>query len=287
MTHEMKNKVILITGATNGIGKATALALARKAATLVIVGRNPEKTRQVASEIAQQSGNPAVDFLLADLSVLSQVRSLAEAFKQKYSRMDVLINNAGSHFSNRQLTADGYERTFSFNHLSYFLLTHEFLDLVKGSAPARIINVSSAAHTLGPLNFDDLMSTNYGMMGFRAYSQSKLANIMFTYELARRLDGTGVTVNALHPGAVNTGFAKNNSGWMRFTMNLFGYFSLTPEAGALTSIYLASSPTVSGVNGKYFDKCKPVSSSPASYDQAAQQRLWALSEELTGIKYPV
>lgn len=283
MNNEMKDKVVLITGATNGIGKITALELAKKGAKVVIVGRNAAKTAATLSEIRSQSGNSGVDSLLADLSSQAQVRSLAEEFKQKYQRLDVLVNNAGAVFSQRQETVDGYEMTFAFNHLSCFLLTNLLLDLVKASAPSRIVNVSSAAHTFGPLNFDDLMSTHYGMAGFKAYGQSKLANVMFTYELARRLEGTGVTVNVLHPGVVNTGFGKNNQGIMNLALKVFGLFSLTPEQGAQTSIYLASSPEVAGVSGKYFDHCKPVASSKASYDQAAQNRLWEISEKLTGL----
>ena len=283
MTNEMNGKVVLVTGATNGIGKVTALELAKKGATVVIVGRNPEKTAAIVAELQQQSGNPAVDCLLADLSQMTQVRRLASEFKQKYNRLDVLVNNAGSHYSKRQVTADGYELTFAFNHLAYFLLTLLLLDLLKASAPARIVNVSSIAHQVGPLNFDDLMSVKYGMVGFRAYGQSKLANIMFTYDLARRLEGTGVTVNVLHPGSVNTGFAKNNRGIWRVVMGLISHFSLTPEQGAQTSIFLASSPEVAGVSGKYFDRCRAVPSSSASYDRVAQQRLWSVSEELTGL----
>jgi len=283
MTNEMNGKVVLVTGATNGIGKVAALELAKKGASVTIVGRSAEKTAAAAAEIRQASGSSAVEFLLADLSVMAQVRRLAGEFLQKHNRLDVLVNNAGAYFSQRQLSADGYEMTFALNHLSYFLLTGLLLDLLKASAPARIVNVSSAAHTMGPLDFNDLMTEDYGMAGFKAYGRSKLANVMFTYELARRLEGTGVTVNALHPGGVNTGFGKNNTGLVKAAMKIFGRFSLTAEQGAQTTIYLASSPEVNGVSAKYFDKCKAVASSEASYDLAAQRKLWEISEKLIAV----
>jgi NAD(P)-dependent dehydrogenase (short-subunit alcohol dehydrogenase family) len=281
---EMDGKTVLITGATNGIGKVAALELAKKGATVVIVGRNQTKTTETVTEIKAQSGNPNIEMIVADLSSIAEVRKVADAFKAKHSRLDVLINNAGAIFSSRQETVDGYEMTFAFNHLAYFLLTNLLLDTLKASAPARIINVSSDAHTGGKINFDDLNAKNgYGMAGMSAYSNSKLENIMFTYELARRLEGTGVTANVLHPGLVNTGFNKNNGGLMRFVMGILGAFSLSPEQGADTIIYLASSPDVEGVTGKYWDKRKAVKSIDASYDVSAQQRLWTVSAQMTGL----
>ena len=281
---EMDGKTVLITGATNGIGKVAALELAKKGATVVIVGRNPAKTAETVAEIKAQSGNSNVDSIVADLSSMAEVRKVAEAFKAKHSRLDVLINNAGAIFADRQETVDGYEMTFAFNHLAYFLLTNLLLDTLRASAPSRIVSVSSDAHTGGKINFDDLNAKNsYGMLGMSAYSNSKLANVMFTYELARRLEGTGVTANVLHPGLVNTGFAKNNGGLMRFAMRILASFSLTPEQGADTIIYLASSPDVEGVTGKYWDKRKAVKSIDASYDVSAQQRLWTVSQQLTGL----
>ncbi len=282
--NELNGKTILITGATNGIGKVAALELARKGATVAIVGRDPQKTAQTVGEIREQSGNQAVDGLVADLSSLADIRRLADEYRQKYSRLDVLVNNAGGIFANRQLTADGYERTFALNHLAYFLLTNLLLDMLKASAPARIINVSSRSHLGAALNFDDLQNQqHYGIGGGQAYGQSKLANVLFTYELARRLAGSGVTVNAVHPGAVATGFGENNAGAMRFAMRVFHLFALTPEQGADTIVYLASSPDVEGVTGKYWVNRKPMSSSPASYDEAAQKRLWAASAQMTGL----
>lgn len=284
MSDSMQGKVVFITGATNGIGKVTALELAKKGATVVIVGRDAEKTETTVQEIRSASHNDKVEYLLADLSSISEVRRLAEEFKQKYPRLDVLINNAGMYFATREETVDGYERTFALNHLAYFLLTNLLLEVLKSSAPSRIINVSSAAHRTAVLDFNDLQSKNYGMAGFRAYGLSKLANIMFTYKLARMLKGSGVTVNALHPGGVNTGFGKNNGGLMKLAMNIFGSFSLTPEQGAETSIYLASSPQVEGVSGEYFYQCKPIRSTEISYDEAAQDKLWEISKQMTGLE---
>src|SRR6266545_3993807 len=197
----MNGKICLITGGTNGIGKSTAQGLARMGATVVIVGRNAQKTSRVVEEIRAASGNKNVDSLLADLSSQQEVRRLAREFKSKYSRLHVLLNNAGGFFMRRQLSVDGIEMTFAFNHLAYFLLTNLLLDTVKASAPARIINVSSAAHKSGKIEFDNLQGER-SYNGFAAYGNSKLANILFTIELARRLEGTSITVNALHPGMV-------------------------------------------------------------------------------------
>ncbi len=281
--HQMNGKVVLVTGATNGIGKVTALELAKKGARVVITGRNLDKTRNTAGEIRMKSGNPDVDCLVADLSSQAQVRQLANDFRQRYNRLDVLVNNAGAIFGHRQVTIDGYEMTFAFNHLAYFLLTNLLLDRLQASAPARIVNVSSAAHLMAQLDFNDLQTVHYRYGGYQAYGRSKLANVMFTYALARRLEGTGVTANALHPGVVNTGFGKNNGGMMRLAMNAFSRFQITPEEGAQTSIYLASSPDVEGVSGKYFADSQPARSSPVSYDEAAQTRLWETSAAMTGL----
>jgi NAD(P)-dependent dehydrogenase (short-subunit alcohol dehydrogenase family) len=290
MANEMKDKIVLVTGATNGIGQVTALDLAKMGATVVIVGRNRAKTEATVSEIKTRSGNENVDFVLGDLSVIAEVQHIADAFKERYSQLHVLVNNAGAVFSSRQLTADGYEMTFALNHLNYFLLTHLLLDTLKASAPARIVNVSSDAHRFGggSLNFDNLQGDkSYSMGGFGVYGQSKLCNIMFTYELARRLQGTNVTVNALHPGNVRTGFGHNNRGIMDMVTNLFQMFGLTPEQGADTIIFLASSSDVEGISGQYFDKRKAVRSSDGSYDEAAQKRLWAISEDMTTVKISV
>ncbi len=281
---ELSGKTILITGGTNGIGEAAALELARKGAEIIIVGRTPAKTQFVVNQIRSASGNPSIEGLIADLSSMAQVRQLAQSYRQKHAHLHVLINNAGAIFANRLVTADGYERTFALNHLSYFLLTNLLLDMIKSDAPARIVNVSSRAHERSQLNFDDLQNERmYPYGGYRAYGQSKLANVLFTYELARRLAGTGVTVNALHPGTVATGFGVNNRGAMRLGMQIFHQFALTPMQGADTVVYLASSPEVEGITGKYWTLRKQVQSSPESYDEEAQKRLWTLSTQLVGL----
>lgn len=280
----MDGKVVLITGATNGIGKVAALELAKQGAQIVLVGRNPAKTEATVSEIKAQTGSSTVEGLIADLSSLAEIRKLADQFRQRYSRLDVLINNAGAFYASRQESVDGFELTFALNHLSYFLLTNLLLDMLKASAPARIVNVSSSAHLGAALNFSDLQSRqSYAMGGFRTYSDTKLENILFTYELARRLAGTGVTVNALHPGRVATGFGHNNSGVARLFIGLLDRFAITPEQGADTILYLASSPDVEGVTGKYWDKRKAIQSSAASYNEADQKRLWEVSAQMTGI----
>jgi len=280
----MNGKVVLITGATNGIGRVAALELAEMGATVIVVGRDAARTEATIHEIKQQTGSSAVDQIVADLSPMAEVRRAAEEFKSRYKRLDVLVNNAGAVFRQRQETVDGYEMTFALNHLAYFLLTNLLLDLLKTSAPSRIVNVSSDAHTSGKMNFDDLHSQrSYGQMGFAPYGNSKLANVLFTYELARRLQGTGVTANVLHPGFVASGFGRNNRGLMDLAMRVLHRFAISPEEGAQTIIYLASSPAVEGVSGKYFYKSKAVQSSPASYDEAAARRLWEMSEQMVGL----
>ncbi|MCB8966722.1 MAG: SDR family oxidoreductase [Ardenticatenaceae bacterium] len=278
----MQGKICMVTGANAGIGKETALALARMGATVVMVARNAERGAAALADVRHQSGNGQVTLLLADLSSQASIRQLVTDFHAKYDRLHVLVNNAGAIFMQRQETVDGLEMTFALNHLNYFLLTNLLLDTLKASAPARIVNVSSGAHYGGQIAFDDLqLRQNYRV--FAAYSMSKLANVMFTYELARRLAGTGVTANCLHPGFVGSNFAKNNGLLARLTMVLMRPFALSPEKGAETSIYLASSAAVDGVSGKYFTRKKPQKSSSASYDEAAAQRLWAVSAELTGL----
>ncbi|MGB3632875.1 MAG: SDR family oxidoreductase [Rubrobacteraceae bacterium] len=280
---DMQSKACLVTGATSGLGQVTARELARKGATVVMVGRSRQKAETTVDEIKSQTGNENVEYLLADLSSQQEIRNLAGEFKARHERLDVLVNNAGAVFSEYGETVDGIERTFAVNHLNYFLLTNLLLDTLRSCAPSRIVNVASGAHQGAELDFDDLGTRqNYGFM--RAYGRSKLANVMFTYGLARRLEGTGVTANALHPGAVATGIGTNNKVWyVRPALALFRLFSTTPEKGAETSIYLASSPEVEGVTGQYFANKKPVASSKASYDEAAAKRLWHVSEDLTGL----
>lgn len=279
----MKGKVFLVTGANAGIGKATAVGLAKTGARVVMVCRNQDKGEAARAEIVAESGNKDVDLLIADLSAQRSIRQLAQDFNAKYERLDVLVNNAGGVFSSRMVTEDGLEYTFAFNHLGYFLLTHLLLDKIKASAPARIVNVSSGAQANGRINFDDLQGEqNYS--GFSAYSQSKLANVLFTYELARQLDGSGVTANVLHPGVVRTNFGRDMMSFpFKVVIRLLAPFMASPEKGARTPIYLATSPEVAGVTGKYFVNEKEKKSSPISYDTAVAQRLWRVSEELTGL----
>ena len=276
---DMRGKVVLVTGATGGIGLITAEALAQVGATVVIVGRNAAKTQEVVSQLRAKTMNANVDSILADLSAMHQVRQAAETFKQKYDRLDVLVNNAGAVFSDRIITTDGYEMTFALDHLNYFYLTQQLQDVLLQSAPARIVNVSSDAHRTGHINFDDLMGERK-FSAFSAYSQAKLANVLFTYELAQRLEGTGVTANALHPGFVATGFGRNNGGWMGWLMPFVQVVAMSPEKGAATSIYLASAPEVQDVTGKYFAKQAQARSNGESYDVDIQRRLWDVSEEL-------
>jgi NAD(P)-dependent dehydrogenase (short-subunit alcohol dehydrogenase family) len=268
-----------VTGGTNGIGKSTALELARIGATVVLVGRDAQKTSEVVQEIRAASGNPKVDSLLADLSSQQEVRRLAHEFKNKYSQLHVLLNNAGAVFMQRQLSADGVEMTFALNHLASFLLTKLLLDTIKASAPARIINVSSNAHTTGKIEFDNLQGErNYSP---RVYENSKLANILFTMELARRLEGTGVTVNALHPGFTATGFAKNNGSVMATLVSIFvPLVARSPAKGAETSIFLASSPSVEGMTGKYFYDSRVIAAAPQSTDLVVARKLWVASTEM-------
>ena len=279
-------KICMVTGATSGIGEVTARALAQMGATVIVVGRSAERGAAALNRIKQATGNSSVELMLADLSAQAQVRQLAQQFKRKYQRLDVLVNNAGAVFTKRQESVDGIEMTFALNHLGYFLLTNLLLDRLKvEDTPARIVNVSSAAHQRARMNFEDLQSRQ-GYDGWSAYGQSKLANLLFTYELAR-LEGTGVTVNALHPGVVATNFGESNRGVARLVMKSVHTVALSPAEGAQTVIYLASSPDVEGVTGKYFVKEKAVQSSEASYDQVAAQRLWQVSEELAGLAVSV
>jgi retinol dehydrogenase 14 len=276
----MDGQTVLVTGGTGGIGKATATGLAAMGARVGITGRDTARTRAAAAEIAAASGNPAVDPFPADMSSQGEVRRLAGQILTAYPRLDVLVNNVGGFWATRRLTADGLEYTFAVNHLAPFLLTGLLLDRLTVGAPARIVTVSSGAHATGKIDFADLQGERR-YSGQRAYSQSKLANVMFTYELARRLGGTGVTATVLHPGVVRTGFAAEDPSpmWKAF-LPLVRLFLKTPEKGAATSIYLASSPAVDGVTGTYFADRKPKKSSPASYDTAAAARLWQVSADL-------
>ena len=288
--HAMIGKRILITGATTGIGKQAALELATMGAELVIVGRDEIKTRKVSIDIKRTSGNSNVDLLVADLSSIDEIRRIAADYREKYQRLDILLNNAGASFSQFQTSVDGYEMTFALNHLSYYLLTNLLLNVVKLTAQehgeARIINVSSSAHKSAPregLQLEDLRGGSR-FRAFRAYGGSKLANVLFTYEMARRLGDTNVTVNAVHPGLVNTGFGDNMSGLMRHLFKLMKVSAgRSPRKGAETLVYLASSPDVAGISGKYWFDKKQLRSSAISYDRSQQTALWEYSADATGV----
>lgn len=282
----MQGKICLVTGATSGIGKATALGLAQMGASVVIVSRDREKGEAVQREIKTESRNDAVDLLLADLSSQESIRQLVDNFLERYTKLHVLINNAGTVSLRRRETVDGLETTFAVNQLAPFLLTNLLLDVIKASAPSRIINVSSNSHEAGYIKMDDLQSEkHYRFM--RAYGQSKLALVLFTYELARRLQGTGVTANCLHPGFVATNIGQDGSGPVgRALVNLiFSSLGISPEEGAKTTIFLATSPEVEGVTGKYFVKSIPKRSVPVTYDETLQRQLWEESARL--VKLPV
>jgi len=278
----MKDKVVLVTGANSGIGRAASLALAKMGATVVMVARNQEKGEAARSEIIRESQNSSVDLLLADLSSLESVRQLATEFQKKYAKLHVLINNAGLFNQRRHVTMDGYEDTFATNYLAPFLLTNLQLDLLKASAPSRIINVSSVGHYNGHINFDDLnLEKEYG--GWKAYGQSKLALVLFTHKLAKKLQGTGVTVNSVHPGTVATNIWSRPLGPVGFIMALPKLFMTTPKQGAETIVYLASSPDAKDLNGEYLEKLKVKKSSDESYNEEIAQRLWDVSAKLTGL----
>jgi NAD(P)-dependent dehydrogenase (short-subunit alcohol dehydrogenase family) len=277
----MGGKVALVTGGTSGIGKATAMALSAMGSDVVVVGRDRERGERAAAEIRAQTGG-RVDLALADLSSQAEVRAFAEEFERRYDRLDVLVNNAGLVQSTRTETADGLESTFAINHLAPFLLTNLLLGMLQQSVPSRVVTVSSEAERWGNIDFDDLQSKkNY--RGFPVYGMTKLANIMFTYELAERLKGMGVAATCMHPGAVNTRFGTNNRGPMTILFRAFKPFMRTPEQGADTVIWLAYSPDVEGVSGRYYSDRKPIEPKKIANDPAARRRLWEESERLTGL----
>ncbi len=280
MTAAMEGKVCLITGATSGVGKAAALRLAEMGATIIGVGRDRDRCRLATTEIQQASGNPAVEYLLADLSDQDQVRLLADEFLSKNTRLDVLINNAGAFFLRRKVSAQGFEMTWALNHLSYFLLTNLLLERIMKSSPARIVNVASGSHYRGKINFDDLNLTR-GYNGWKAYSQSKLANVLFTYELVRRVPDQSIAINTLTPGMIATRIGQNTGPVLRHLVKLFQSTSgKTPEDGAEILVYLASAEEAADFRGKFFREMKPVRSSAISYDEEIAQRLWEESERM-------
>jgi NAD(P)-dependent dehydrogenase (short-subunit alcohol dehydrogenase family) len=287
----MKGRICIITGSNSGIGKETAVGLAKMGATTVMVVRDQDRGEKARTEIMKQTGNNSVDLMICDLSSMSSIRHFAEEFKKKYDRLDVLINNAGAVFNKREVTREGFERTLAVNYLGPFLLTRELTDLLKSSAPSRIINVSSGLAKDGKVDLDDLQSEkNYS--GTKAYSRvrapvyanAKLMVMMFTYELARRLKGSGVTVNVLMPGFTATNLGKSSGSLSSSIMfKIVRPMQISAKKGAETSLYLASSDDVKDITGKCFAKKKEVKTCPASYDEELQKRLWNKTESMLGL----
>ena len=277
----MQGQVCVVTGATSGIGKAAAAALAQQGAEIIVVGRDPARAEATAAAI-QADGAPPPKVEIADLARLDQVRALAGRLNQTLDRIDVLINNAGLVLNERRVTPDGYEHVFAVNHLAPFLLTNLLQSKLTASVPARVVTVSSDAHTAARLDLDD-PNLEHGWSSWRSYSNSKLANILFTRELAGRLDGTGVTANCLHPGVVRTGFGRDARPLMRVGITIARPFMLSPERGADTIVYLASSPDVAAKTGGYYVKREPREPSAAARDDGLARGLWETSERLTGL----
>lgn len=285
----LEGKTCLVTGATSGIGTETARALAERGAHVVIAARNAERAEQTRADIVRRSGNRNVDVLVADLASLAEVRKLAEAFLSGYEQLHLLVNNAGVVNNRRELTVDGFEATFAVNHLAYFLLTNLLLARLRESAPARIVSVASDAHRFGSVDWDDLQSEKRYqgapvISGMRVYGTSKLLNILFNLELARRLEGTGVTANCLHPGMVATGLGTNNGVLGTAAALLVRPFALSPAKGAETTIHLCTDPELQAVSGGYFARKKPAKPARAASDAAAARRLWDTSRELVGLQ---
>lgn len=283
----LQNKRCLITGANAGIGFATALQLARMGAELVIVCRDQAKSDEAKRQLIEQSGQPKITALAADLSNFASIRQLSDALHQQFDRLDILINNAGGVFSTFELTADGLERTIALNHFNYFLLTYHCLGLLQAAPSARIVNVASEGNFRGEINLDSF-TQNKGFSTLVAYRQSKLANVLFTYELAERLRGTTITCNCLHPGVVDTQIGNKRQSWfISLGWNVMKWWSssITPTEGAATSVYLASNADVQDISGKYFDTCRAIEPNPVAHDVALRKLLWQFSEEKAGIRY--
>jgi NAD(P)-dependent dehydrogenase (short-subunit alcohol dehydrogenase family) len=283
----IEHKNVLVTGSSRGIGFYTALGLAKKGAHLIIVSHNQDRIRDAATRINESVQKGSASYYVADLSSQGEVRRFADQIKSNYGHLDVLVNNVGGWFRKYKESEDGIEMTFALNHLSYFLLTGLLIDLLRKDQPGRIINVASDAHKgIDGIRFDDIQFKNF-YRPYLTYAQSKLANIMFTYELAKRLEGSAITVNALHPGSVASELYRN-FGILTPLINIFlKIFAKTSEEGAETPIYLASSPDVTGVTGKYFADKEQINSSEVSYQKGQWERLWQISEEMTGFQYPV
>lgn len=287
MAKDLNGKVVLMTGATEGIGKAAALELAKRGATLVLVGRNRDKSERVVAELKSASGNEAIALLLGDLSKSADVLGVAAAFRARHQRLDVLINNAGAVFATHQLSADGFEMTFALNHLAYFLLTHTLLDMLIATPGARVVNTASAAHLSGKLDLDTIARRLGKGAGMSAYADSKLANVLFTRELARRLAGSGVTANCFHPGFVQSGFGANNQGLLGLVIKIAAsLFGRSPVKGAETLVWLAASPDAARFSGEYFFNRAVGRTSARAKDSALAARLWRVSEVLCGLTTP-
>ncbi len=294
MNQDMRGRVVVITGATSGIGQVAAESLARMGARIIQVARDPLRGDAALKRLRECSPGATHTIHYADLSRLSEMKRVGSEIAAAEPRIDVLINNAGALFGSRQETEDGLERTFALNHMAYFVLTHGLRERLAASAPARIVNTASDAHESATLDFDDLQSVRaykkglwqwlrYGGPGFKVYGRSKLCNILFTRELARRLQGTGVTANCLHPGFVATRFGDESGGLISSGVRAAKRFALSPQEGSETLVYLASSPEVAGVTGMYFHKCRPASPSRAAQDDLAAKRLWQETAKLAGL----
>src|SRR5437660_1310042 len=283
MNADMNGKVVVITGATSGLGQVAAEKLAGMGGRIIQIARDRNRGEAAMQRLRQLA--PALPHAIyyADLSKLSDVKSVAARIADAEPRIDVLINNAGAMFGSRQLTQDGLERTFALNHMSYFVLTHGLRERLKASAPARVVNTSSNAHRRAGLDFDDLQSA-HGYSGFKAYGRSKLANILFTRELARRLARPGVTANCLHPGFVATRFGDQTGGLLSYAVRIAKIFAISAEEGAETLVYLASAPEVANVSGAYFYKCRPATPTQEAQDDTAAQRLWLETAKLAGLE---
>jgi len=276
---QIQGKVCMVTGASNGIGRAAAMGFARLGATVVLVCRNEQRGRQVVDEIRSATGNQNLHLLIADLSSQASVRQLASNFRAQFQRLHVLVNNAGVAIHARALSPDGIEMTFAVNHLGYFLLTNLLLDCLKAAAPSRIINVSSEAHRNARIDFENLQGEK-DYSGFKAYCLSKLCNVLFTRELAGRLEGTGVTVNSMHPGFLRTGIFRETSGFLKLLVTMTAG---SPEKGARAIVHLATSPEVENGTGKYFKGTRERPSALASQDRQTARRLWQISAQMTGL----
>ncbi len=278
----MKGKVVIVTGANAGIGKATALALANMGASVTMVCRDKQRGEEALADIRAQTSATA-HLSLCDFSSFASIRQFAAEFTANHDRLDVLVNNAGALFGERKRTTDGFEMTFGVNHLGYFLLTNLLLDLLKKSAPSRVVSVSSAVHSQGKIDWNDLQGDGRPYGQFAAYANSKLFNVLFTTELSRRLEGTTVTANCLHPGAIGSNFGSTGSNFFQVLMKLGRPFLPSPEKGARTSVYLASSPEVVNVTGEYFKNCRVSKARSDAYDRANGKRLWEISARLVGL----